>query len=63
MNYRNFISPLILKMEYGIATVMEQYDNKYKARQLLGPISENDFTNLPNSNPGSAFEPSVVSKK
>jgi len=30
-------------MEYGIATVMEQYDSKFKARQLLGPISEETF--------------------
>ena len=30
-------------MEYGIATVMEQYESKYKARQLLGPIAEEAF--------------------
>jgi len=33
---RDFISPGILKMEYGIANVLEQYETKYKARQLLG---------------------------
>ena len=35
-------------MEYGIATVMEQYDKKYKARQLLGPISEELFNSPAN---------------
>ena len=38
--HRDFISPLILKMEYGIANVLEQYETKYKARQLLGDISD-----------------------
>ena len=35
--YRDFVSPYILKMECGIANVMQQYEKNYKARQLLGP--------------------------
>ena len=38
--FRDFISPQILKMEYGLANVMEQYETKYKARQLLGDIPD-----------------------
>ena len=29
-------------MEYGLANVMEQYETKYKARQLLGHIDANE---------------------
>ena len=38
---RDFISPHILKMEYGLANEMEQYETKYKARQLLGVVDDN----------------------
>jgi len=41
---RDYISPAVLKMEYGIATVKDQYDKKYKARQLLGSINEKSHT-------------------
>lgn len=51
-------------MEYGIATVMEQYESKYKARQLLGPISEDSFTtpvNVSSNIQASGLSPSVSS--
>ena len=37
-------------MEYGLANVMEQYEKKYKARQLLGPVPESDFQSFSNNN-------------
>ena len=38
LSCRDYISPNILKMEYGLANVMEQYEKKYKARKLLGDL-------------------------
>jgi hypothetical protein len=29
-------------MEYGIANVLEQYETKYKARQLLGDMASDE---------------------
>lgn len=29
-------------MEYGIANVLEQYETKYKARQLLGDMGKEE---------------------
>ena len=33
---RDFVAPSTLKMEFGIAYEMSQYDNNFKVRQLLG---------------------------
>ena len=49
-------------MEYGLANVMEQYEKKYKARQLLGPVSESDFQSFGhNHNMGAASTGSSTS--
>lgn len=61
MHIRNFISPHILKMEYGLANEMEQYETKYKARQLLGHV-EADSKKNKMSKKGSIVGTSYFSK-
>lgn len=34
--YRDFTSPQTLRVEFGIANEMEQYDKNFKVRQVFG---------------------------